>query len=178
MRSLPTRTVPSQRATWAQPAEGRPGPSDYNGHDGHDDNNGHDDDDDNGHDDCHCDCDHDVYDVSVLMITMLCHDAGDDLVLNLGFTASKTLSKNHDNDGDREDDEEEDGDDFSESRLNCPEDSDRRTTPDPTDCSRSYMLMIFSKSILSQLIVVIITVCHQNHWCLSKSLICLLSSGS
>ena len=83
------------------------------------------------------------------MITMLCHDAGDDLVLNLGLTASKTLSKNHDNDGDGEDDEEEDGDDFSESRLNCPEDSDRRTTPDPTDCSRSYMLMIFSKSILS-----------------------------
>ena len=25
-------------------------------------------------------------------------------------------------------------------RLNCPDDSERRTTPDPTDCSRSWNL--------------------------------------
>ena len=33
VRSLPMRTVPSQRSTQAQPAEGRPGPSDNNDED-------------------------------------------------------------------------------------------------------------------------------------------------
>ena len=31
MRSLPVKSVSSQRSTWAQPAEGRPGPSDDDG---------------------------------------------------------------------------------------------------------------------------------------------------
>ena len=34
-------------------------------------------------------------------------------------------------------------------RLNCPEDSDRRTTPDPTDCSR-YSRKKIEKSTVSK----------------------------
>ena len=44
VRSLPMRTVPSQRSTQAQPAEGRPGPSNDNDDDGDDDGDGGDDD--------------------------------------------------------------------------------------------------------------------------------------
>ena len=38
VRSLPMRTVPSRRSTQAQPAEGRPGPSDDDDDDDDDDN--------------------------------------------------------------------------------------------------------------------------------------------
>ena len=45
MRSLPVRIVPARRSIQALPAEGRPGPSDYDDDDDHDDD--HDDHDDN-----------------------------------------------------------------------------------------------------------------------------------
>ena len=38
MRSLPMETVHSRRSTQSQPAEGRPGPSDYDDDDNDDDN--------------------------------------------------------------------------------------------------------------------------------------------
>ena len=91
-------------------------------------------------------------------------------------------------------------------RLNCPEDSEKRTTPDPTDCSRSYMLLPFPRSILPStvimtstpllhanaiflinivinvnvfiiLVVLKITVCHQNHWDLMSSGSWVVSKG-
>ena len=48
VRNIPMRTVPSRQSTYAQPAEGRPGPSDD---DDDDDNDNDDDDDDDGDDD-------------------------------------------------------------------------------------------------------------------------------
>ena len=48
VRSVPMRTVPSRRSTQAQPAEGRPGPSDDDDDDGDVDDEEEEDDDDDG----------------------------------------------------------------------------------------------------------------------------------